>query len=82
MAQLVVRNLDQDIKERLAQRARLHGRSMEEEVRNILRDAVSEDNAAKEMGFGTRLADFFDKHGMDIEIEEVKGSEARPASFE
>ena len=83
MAQLIVRNLDQTVKERLAKRARLHGRSMEEEVRSILRDAVQKDiKAARDTGFGTRLAAFFQKHGIDTEIEELKGNEARPANFE
>jgi antitoxin FitA len=37
MAQLVVRNLPDEIKERLKRRARQHGRSLEAEVRDILR---------------------------------------------
>lgn len=40
MAQMVVRNLDDDVKLKLPQRAKQHGRSTEEEVREILRDAV------------------------------------------
>jgi len=32
MAQVLVRNLDDDVKERLQQRARQHGCSMEEET--------------------------------------------------
>ena len=42
IAQLVVRNLEQDVKARLQKRAKNHGRSMEEEVRDILRDAVKD----------------------------------------
>jgi hypothetical protein len=41
-AQLVVRNLDDDVKAKLQQRARQHGRSTEEEVREILRKCRSE----------------------------------------
>jgi antitoxin FitA len=83
MAQLVVRNIDDDVKERLVQRARRHGRSMEEEVRVILRDAVQEDyKTAPELGFGTRLANFFAEQGMNYEIEELKGEQARPATFD
>jgi hypothetical protein len=37
MAQLLVRNLDPAVKEALQRRAQRHGRSMEEEVRLILR---------------------------------------------
>lgn len=36
MAQLVVRNLPDDVKERLKRRANRHGRSLEAEVRDIL----------------------------------------------
>ena len=36
MAQLVVRNLPEDVKERLKRRAKRHGRSLEAEVRDIL----------------------------------------------
>ena len=41
MAQLVVRKLDDDVKERLRQRAARNGHSMEEEVRAILLAAVA-----------------------------------------
>lgn len=40
MAQLVVRNLEDEVKARLRKRAQRHGRSTEEEVREILRNAV------------------------------------------
>ena len=40
MAQLVVRNLDDALKERLRRTAAAHGRSMEEEVRVILHNAL------------------------------------------
>jgi plasmid stability protein len=40
VAQLGVRNLDDDVKAKLQQRAIQHGRSTEEEVREILRNAV------------------------------------------
>lgn len=40
MASITVRNLEDDVKARLRMRAAAQGRSMEEEVRVILRDAV------------------------------------------
>ena len=40
MANITIRNLDDDVKTRLRVRAAEHQRSMEEEVRIILRDAV------------------------------------------
>lgn len=41
MAVMTIRNIDDAIKTRLRQRAALHGRSMEEEAREILRAALS-----------------------------------------
>ncbi len=46
MASLTIRNLDQKTKLRLRLRAARHGRSMEEEVRTLLRAAVTEEPAA------------------------------------
>lgn len=46
MATLTIRNLDEAVKRRLRVRAAEHGRSMEEEVREILREAVSEQRGA------------------------------------
>ena len=43
MAQLLVRNLDGDVKLKLQRRASRNGRSTEEEVRAILRSAVLEE---------------------------------------
>ena len=40
MASITIRNLDDDVKTRLRMRAASHGRSMEEEARLILREAV------------------------------------------
>lgn len=40
MASITIRNLDDDVRARLRMRAAGNGRSMEEEVRLILRDAV------------------------------------------
>lgn len=58
MAQLVVRNLEQSVKTRLQRRARRHGRSMEEEVREILRDATK-DEGGQRKGLGTEISELF-----------------------
>jgi len=42
MASITIRNLDDDLKRRLRVRAAEHGRSMEEEAREILRVVVGE----------------------------------------
>ncbi|MDA8062992.1 MAG: plasmid stabilization protein [Actinomycetota bacterium] len=41
MSTLTVRNLDEDLKARLRVRAARHGRSMEAEVREILRESLA-----------------------------------------
>ncbi|MGB7877205.1 MAG: hypothetical protein WBL31_00475 [Ilumatobacteraceae bacterium] len=40
MAQLIVRNLDEDLVQRLKRRAAAHGRSAEEEHRRLLRQVL------------------------------------------
>jgi len=41
MAVMTIRNIDQAIKDRLRVRAAIHGKSMEDEARDILRSALS-----------------------------------------
>ncbi len=46
MASMTIRNLDDDVKARLRVRAAQHGRSMEEEARNILRSVLGSEPKA------------------------------------
>jgi plasmid stability protein len=78
MAQLLVRNLEDDVSRRACSGARRHGRSTEEEVRVILRNAVRGESAAS-LPLGSRLRARFAEIGLD---EELRGEEARPATFE
>ena len=80
MAQLVVRRLDDAVKSRLQRRARRHGRSTEEEVRDILHNAVKEEGAAPTR-LGSRLAARFARIGFTRDIPELRGQPARPADF-
>jgi plasmid stability protein len=81
MAQLVVRQLDDAVKEKLQRRARRHGRSTEEEVREILRNAVrSEENIRKPLG--SRIAARFRRIGLREDIPELRGHSVEPAVFE
>ncbi|SPK70548.1 conserved protein of unknown function (plasmid) [Cupriavidus taiwanensis] len=57
MATLTIRNLDDELKARLRVEAAQHGRSMEEEVREILRRALSQPQARG--GLGSRLRQRF-----------------------
>ena len=63
MAQLLVRNLEKDVKAKLQRRAKRHGRSMEEEVREILRDATKKEESNSK-GLGTRISSRFRKFGL------------------
>ncbi|HYC47446.1 MAG TPA: plasmid stabilization protein [Burkholderiales bacterium] len=47
MASITIRNIDEATKDRLRVRAAHHKRSMEDEVRNILRAALSEEPPAR-----------------------------------
>lgn len=76
MAQIVVRDLEDEVKARLKRRAERHGRSMEEEVRHILR------NAAKESGrpvarLGTRVSARFRIVGLTTDLPELRGQSVR-----
>ena len=50
MASITIRNLDDDVKRRLRVRAAEHGRSMEEEARDILRQVVGLHIAPRNLG--------------------------------
>ena len=45
MASITIRNLENDLKARLRVRAAQHGRSMEEEARDILRSVLAEERS-------------------------------------
>jgi plasmid stability protein len=64
MATLTIRNLDDDLKSSLRVQAAHHGQSMEEEVRSILRLALSKPTHAT--GLGQRLASRF--QALDAEL--------------
>ena len=81
MAQLVVRNIDEAVKERLRERAGKHDRSLETEVREILRAAAFGDDATPSAPVGTRMAQRFMGLGLTEEIPELRGQAARPAEF-
>ena len=81
MAQFVVRNIADSVKGRLQRRARRNGRSMEEEIRDILRVAVNEeDNPGT--GLGTAISALFAKAGLDADLPELRGHGIRPVQFE
>lgn len=80
MGQLLVRHLDDDVKTKLQRRARRHGRSTEEEVRDILRNAVKDEDGVRSP-LGSRLAARFARRGLTEDIPELRGQPVRPADF-
>ncbi len=81
MAQLVVRNIENVVKSRLQRRARQNGRSMEEEIRDILRSAAVEEPVPSG-GLGKELAALFAKIGLETDIRELRGHAVEPFEFE
>lgn len=81
MAQFVVRNIESAVKARLQRRARRNGRSMEEEVRDILRSAVAEEPAPTG-GLGKEIAGLFSAVGLEADIPELRGHAVKPFEFE
>ena len=80
MAQFVVRHLEDEVKDRLKRRAARHGRSMEEEAREILRN-VLKDEGTPLPRLGSRIAARFAHHGLTEDLPELRGQVARPAEL-
>jgi len=77
----VVRQLEESVKRRLQRRAKRNRRSMEEEVRHILRNAAKEEGRPVEK-LGSRIAARFRKVGLPRALPEVRGGRAQPADFD
>ena len=79
VAAVTIRNLDDQVKERLRVRAAGHGRSMESEIRAILAEAVSE-HVDRNGLFITLLDRFRAIGGDDLELPE-RSTPARAADL-
>ncbi len=95
MAQLIVRRLDDGVKERLKARARKHGRSLEAEARAILENAANGEPERgrprkKAKGFGTLIHERFKRTGFTDEeyaeferhLAEMRSEAFKPIDFE
>jgi len=77
MASLTIRNLDDSVKAGLRLRAAKHGQSMEEEARQILREAVLP--SAVNEGLGSRIhRRFAVLGGVDLSLPERTPSRSPP----
>lgn len=80
MAQVIVRQLEEGVKERLRRRAKRHGRSVEAEIREILRAAVHEVSPAVTK-LGSRIAGRFKGKGLREDLPELHGQPPRAAEL-
>ena len=80
MASITIRNLDDDVKTRLRTRAAGNGRSMEEEARLILREAVKRKPSTESLASIIR-AHFGPSNGVDLELPPREAGR-EPPSFD
>lgn len=78
MAQIIVRNLDDGLKAQLAMRAKRHGHSMEEEVRQILARSITKHNTPNT---GELLKSYFKNIELDVPLEPFPRQELRVPDF-
>lgn len=82
MAQILIRRLDEDVKENLRRRAKRHGVSMEEEARTILRAELLRVEP-KGPGLGTQIAALFrDIPDNDEPLPEFPREQFKPYDFD
>ena len=80
MAVMTIRNIDTAIKNRLRVRAAMHGRSMEDEARDILRSALSTE-LPQPRDLGQTIPRRFAKLG-GVELPPAKRDAIRPVNFD
>ncbi len=80
MASITIRNLDDSMKSRLRIQAAVHGRSMEEEARDILRSSLNQE-PAEPKNLGTAINALFKPFG-GFDLPEVPREPMRePPTF-
>jgi len=81
MAQFIVRNLEDDVRDKLKELARRRGKNMEEMVREILRRAVMQKSAPRPH-LGSRIAQRFESLGLVEDLAELRDQPIEPPSFD
>jgi len=81
MASITIRNLEEQLKARLRIQAATHGRSMEEEARDILRSALNR-GTSQTIDLGSAIHARFDPLG-GVDLPEIPREPIRePSAFE
>ena len=83
MAQILVRNLEDGVRDQLRERAARRGWSMAEEIRSILRAAAADDKEREgsTLPLGSRISARFASIGLTEDLPEQRGQEARKADL-
>ncbi|OAN52357.1 plasmid stabilization protein [Paramagnetospirillum marisnigri] len=82
MASITIRNLDESLKSRLRVQAAMHGRSMEDEARTILRSHLSQE-PQEPVRLGSAIHKLFKPLGGVDDLPEVPRQPMRePPSFD
>jgi plasmid stability protein len=83
VAQILVRNLEDQVKRRLQSRAKRNGRSMEEEAREILRAALA-DGETPRRKLGSETVALFSGQGLGLDepIKEWRGYAVEPIEID
>ncbi|OYX55770.1 MAG: plasmid stabilization protein [Brevundimonas subvibrioides] len=79
MAVMTIRNIDDAIKNRLRLRAAMHGRSMEDEARDILRSALSTE-IPRPRNLGQAINERFGALG-GVDLPDLSREAIRPVDF-
>jgi plasmid stability protein len=82
VAALTIRNLDESLKHQLRRRAADNNRSMEEEARTILRDALAPKGETGRPDMLTEIRRLVDLYGASDDLELLPDEPVRPMSFE
>lgn len=81
MASVLIRNIDDDVKTKLQNRAKRNGHSLEAELRVVLKEAVETETIATE-GFGTRFAKIFAPYNLtEADFEPLPRHTREPIDF-
>jgi plasmid stability protein len=82
MSDLLIRNIDQHLKRQLQSSARAHRRSLSEEARLLLKQALREPAKQPKKGLGTAMRELIPKEclGDDL-VFEVPGEVSEPPDF-